>query len=175
MTEMYQQQYNTNFNDQEQYSYHQLMLPHQLLQKPQRRLSFSTLLQKRPSLMGRKVSIFGRQKKPQLKVMIPSCIKEQENLERMNTTMTSSSITTDEDDGPATPTSSTSPSIVYQKSVDLETRVTSVDASSDLLKDYSGKGYSNFYIKLPNGNWMVRIRDGNRKIIGTFEINGSMI
>jgi hypothetical protein len=177
MTEMYQQHYNTTFNDQDQYTYHQLALPHQLLQKPQRRLSFSSLLQKRPSLMGRKLSLFGRQKKPQLKVMIPSCIQEQDtkDLERTNTTMTSSSITTDEDDGPATPTSSTSPSIIYQKTVDLETRVTSIDASSDLLKDYSGKGYSNFYIKLPNGNWMVRIRDGNRKIIGTFEINGSMI
>lgn len=178
MTEMYKQHYNTTFNSQDQYTYHQLALPHQLLQKPQRRLSFSTLLQKRPSLMGRKVSIFGRQKKPQLKVMIPSCVNEQEatkDLKRTDTMMTSSSITTDEDDEPSTPTSSTSPSIIYQESVDLETRVTSVDASSDLLKDYSGKGYSNFYIKLPNGNWMVRVRDGNRKIIGTFEIDGSMI
>ncbi len=36
-------------------------------------------------------------------------------------------------------------------------------------------GYSNFYMKLPNGNWMVRMRDNNRKIIGTYEIDGSMI
>ncbi|KAL0135782.1 hypothetical protein V8B55DRAFT_1550293, partial [Mucor lusitanicus] len=95
--------------------------------------------------------------------------------------MTGSSMTTDED-GPETPTSSTSPAYdAYQhrsstvSSVDLETAITTPsDSPVDPLMDYSGKGYSNFYIKLPNGNWMVRIRDGNRKIVGTYELDGSM-
>ncbi|KAI8647620.1 hypothetical protein BD408DRAFT_408231 [Parasitella parasitica] len=174
MTELY-----SNFYNNEQFSYHQLTLPQD---KPQRRLSFSTLLQKRPSLMGRKVSIFGRQKKPVLKLVIPSTVQESSSLSRVNTAMTGSSMTTDED-GPETPTSSTAPTYKYQEnrastvsSVDLETAITTPsDSSAGPLMDYSGKGYSNFYIKLPNGNWMVRIRDSNRKIVGTYEINGSMI
>ncbi|KAF1797955.1 hypothetical protein FB192DRAFT_1439607 [Mucor lusitanicus] len=174
MTELY-----SNFYGNEQFSYHHLTLPQE---KPQRRLSFSTLLQKRPSLMGRKVSIFGRQKKPELKLVIPSTVKESTHLSRVNTSMTGSSMTTDED-GPETPTSSTSPAYdAYQhrsstvSSVDLETAITTPsDSPVDPLMDYSGKGYSNFYIKLPNGNWMVRIRDGNRKIVGTYELDGSMI
>lgn len=35
--------------------------------------------------------------------------------------------------------------------------------------------YSNFYIKLPNDRWMIRFRDGNRGILRTDFINGSMI
>lgn len=35
--------------------------------------------------------------------------------------------------------------------------------------------YSNFYLKLPNGKWRVRCRTGDRKIIGTYEVDGSMI
>ncbi|KAI8358486.1 hypothetical protein EDC96DRAFT_576476 [Choanephora cucurbitarum] len=35
--------------------------------------------------------------------------------------------------------------------------------------------YSNFYVKLPNGNWMVRYRSGNRKILGTDELEGYLI
>jgi hypothetical protein len=35
--------------------------------------------------------------------------------------------------------------------------------------------YSNFYVKLPNGKWMVRYRSGNRDILGTDEFEGYMI
>ncbi|KAI8369943.1 hypothetical protein BD560DRAFT_469292 [Blakeslea trispora] len=35
--------------------------------------------------------------------------------------------------------------------------------------------YSNFYVKLPNGNWMIRYRSGNRKILGTDELQGYLI
>ncbi|ORX44009.1 hypothetical protein DM01DRAFT_1349855 [Hesseltinella vesiculosa] len=35
--------------------------------------------------------------------------------------------------------------------------------------------YSNFYIKLPNGKWMVRYRSGQRDILGTDEIEGYLI
>ncbi|ORX42928.1 hypothetical protein DM01DRAFT_1340916, partial [Hesseltinella vesiculosa] len=34
--------------------------------------------------------------------------------------------------------------------------------------------YSNFYLKLPNGKWRVRCRTGDRKIIGTYELDGFM-
>ncbi|ORZ17754.1 hypothetical protein BCR42DRAFT_412436, partial [Absidia repens] len=34
--------------------------------------------------------------------------------------------------------------------------------------------YSNFYIKLPNGKWMIRYRSGNRDILGTDEFEGYM-
>ncbi|KAI8636438.1 hypothetical protein BD408DRAFT_426139, partial [Parasitella parasitica] len=34
--------------------------------------------------------------------------------------------------------------------------------------------YSNFYVKLPNGKWMVRYRSGNRDILGTDEFEGYM-
>ncbi|KAG2234190.1 hypothetical protein INT48_005990 [Thamnidium elegans] len=169
-TIVYSQQYNDFYHhDPEnlQFTYHNLMLPSQ---EPKRRLSFSTLLQKRPSLMGRKLSIF-RPKKAQLKVMIPMTVEG--NLERMDT---SASNSTDGEDCPLTPTSSNA-SFYYNKpsSNDLETALTTPTTNSTPLMDYSGKGYSNFYIKLPNGNWMVRVRDGNRKIVGTYEIDGSMI
>lgn len=35
--------------------------------------------------------------------------------------------------------------------------------------------YSNFYMKLPNGKWMIRYRSGNRDILGTEEFEGYMI
>lgn len=35
--------------------------------------------------------------------------------------------------------------------------------------------YSNFYVKLPNGKWMIRYRSGNRDILGTEEFEGYMI
>jgi hypothetical protein len=35
--------------------------------------------------------------------------------------------------------------------------------------------YSNFYVKLPNGKWMVRYRSGNRDILGTDEFEGYLI
>ncbi|KAG2204888.1 hypothetical protein INT46_009841 [Mucor plumbeus] len=35
--------------------------------------------------------------------------------------------------------------------------------------------YSNFYVKLPNGKWMLRYRSGNRDILGTDEFEGYMI
>ncbi|KAI8883267.1 hypothetical protein K501DRAFT_250006 [Backusella circina FSU 941] len=35
--------------------------------------------------------------------------------------------------------------------------------------------YSNFYVKLPNGNWMIRYRSGNRDILGTDEFEGYLI
>ncbi|KAI7885584.1 hypothetical protein K492DRAFT_171578 [Lichtheimia hyalospora FSU 10163] len=35
--------------------------------------------------------------------------------------------------------------------------------------------YSNFYVRLPNGDYMVRYRSGNRDILGTEIIAGYMI
>ncbi|KAJ2960815.1 hypothetical protein NQZ79_g3883 [Umbelopsis isabellina] len=35
--------------------------------------------------------------------------------------------------------------------------------------------YSNFYLKLPNGKWMLRYRTGERKILGTEEISSYYI
>jgi hypothetical protein len=35
--------------------------------------------------------------------------------------------------------------------------------------------YSNFYLKLPNGKWMLRYRTGDRKILGTEEISSYYI
>ncbi|ORY89872.1 hypothetical protein BCR43DRAFT_499625 [Syncephalastrum racemosum] len=35
--------------------------------------------------------------------------------------------------------------------------------------------YSNFYLKLPNGQYMVRCRTADRRIIGSFVIEGHMI
>ncbi|KAI8336243.1 hypothetical protein BC941DRAFT_471539 [Chlamydoabsidia padenii] len=35
--------------------------------------------------------------------------------------------------------------------------------------------YSNFYLKLPNGKWMIRYRSGTRRIIGTGDLDGYMI
>ncbi|KAI9476026.1 MAG: hypothetical protein EXX96DRAFT_285752 [Benjaminiella poitrasii] len=35
--------------------------------------------------------------------------------------------------------------------------------------------YSNFYVRLPNGKWMIRYRSGNRDILGTDEFEGYMI
>ncbi|KAI9355769.1 hypothetical protein BD770DRAFT_390693 [Pilaira anomala] len=151
---------------------------HLIQEKQQRRLSFSSLLQKRPSLMGRKLSIFSRQKKPQLKLMIPMSVTKESELERMDTSASDSTTDdNDEEEGPITPTSPTA-SLYFKQpvsSVDLETAITTPTTNNTPLMDYSGKGYSNFYIKLPNGNWMVRVRDGNRKIVGTYEIDGSMI
>ncbi|CAO3663783.1 unnamed protein product [Rhizopus stolonifer] len=127
-------------------------------EKMNKRLSFSKLLQKTPSIMGRKLSLFSRPKKAELKLMIPM------TLERKDSNSTDSS-----DEELKTPTNE---SFTYS-TTELETAVTT--PSSKNMMDYSGQGYSNFYIKLPNGNWMVRVRDKNRKIIGTFEIDGSMI
>ncbi|KAI8369617.1 uncharacterized protein BYT42DRAFT_549273 [Radiomyces spectabilis] len=36
-------------------------------------------------------------------------------------------------------------------------------------------GYSIFYLRMPNGNWRVRVRTADRKIIHTYEIDGTMI
>ncbi|KAI8971834.1 hypothetical protein BDF20DRAFT_701276 [Mycotypha africana] len=99
---------------------------------------------------------------------------------------TATTVTDEEDDNPRTPStnSTISSSTVTRKSSaksisveDLRAFITEFPASSNCspLKDYSGKGYSNFYMKLPNGNWMVRVRDGNRKIVGTFEVDGYMV
>lgn len=35
--------------------------------------------------------------------------------------------------------------------------------------------YSNFYVKLPDGRWMIRYRDGNRDILRTDIMEGYMI
>jgi hypothetical protein len=94
-----------------------------------------TLLQKKSTL-----KLFSRQKKPELKVMIP--------LTRQATSSTNDS----DDYSIKTPT-----------------------GESFTADGIQSLGYSNFYMKLPNGNWMVRMRDNNRKIIGTYEIDGSMI
>lgn len=58
---------------------------------------------------------------------------------------------------------------------------TASDVSSEdslqSLKDesYDTFAYSNFYLKLPNGSWMLRYRTGDRKILGTEEISGCYI
>ncbi|KAI7880070.1 hypothetical protein K492DRAFT_195494 [Lichtheimia hyalospora FSU 10163] len=36
-------------------------------------------------------------------------------------------------------------------------------------------GYSNFYLKLPDGRYMVRVRTADRKTIGSYVIEGHMI
>lgn len=36
-------------------------------------------------------------------------------------------------------------------------------------------GYSNFYLKLPDGRYMVRVRTADRKTIGSYIIEGHMI
>ncbi|KAI8063773.1 hypothetical protein BC940DRAFT_306824, partial [Gongronella butleri] len=36
------------------------------------------------------------------------------------------------------------------------------------------QGYSNFYLKLENGNYLVRVRNAQRKIIATYEVDGNM-
>lgn len=170
MTEITQGYHDFYHTDNQPFTFHNLIPT----DKVQRRLSFSTLLQKRPSLMGRKLSIFSRQKKPQLKVMIPMVVEDSTQLERMDT----SASTSTDGDGPLTPTTPTA-SLYYkqQQDVSLDDLQSALTTTTNTvpLKDYSGKGYSNFYIKLPNGNWMVRVRDGNRKIVATYEIDGSMI
>jgi hypothetical protein len=35
--------------------------------------------------------------------------------------------------------------------------------------------YSNFYIKLPDGRWMIKYRDGNREVLRTDIMEGYMI
>ncbi|RCH93654.1 hypothetical protein CU097_006205 [Rhizopus azygosporus] len=37
------------------------------------------------------------------------------------------------------------------------------------------QSYSNFYLKLPNGNWMVYYRTRDRKMINSFELKGDLI
>lgn len=41
------------------------------------------------------------------------------------------------------------------------------------LPHYSS--YSNFYYKLPNGNWLVQYRTRDEVVINSFEINGNLI
>ncbi|ORX58872.1 hypothetical protein DM01DRAFT_1333490, partial [Hesseltinella vesiculosa] len=40
--------------------------------------------------------------------------------------------------------------------------------------DHPEQGYSIFYLKLDNGKWLVRCRNAERKIIATYEVDGSM-
>ncbi|KAI9308888.1 hypothetical protein BJ944DRAFT_259432 [Cunninghamella echinulata] len=44
----------------------------------------------------------------------------------------------------------------------------------DHLKSANGL-YSNFYLKLPNGKWLVKVRTRERKILGMYELDASMI
>ncbi|KAI8086540.1 uncharacterized protein BX664DRAFT_336110 [Halteromyces radiatus] len=48
-------------------------------------------------------------------------------------------------------------------------------SSSSPATPLTSNVFSNFYLKLPNGKWRVRCRTGDRKIIGTYEVDGSMI
>lgn len=162
MTEtlMYQQQHNPSIHiqDEEDYTFNYYYPNGLLPQNKTKKLSFSQLLQKKSSILsiGRKMNVF---KKPDLQIVIPSS-------SQLSRSSSCSSSNTSFEDGPSTPTS-------HMDS--LEMAVTKITDSHNPLLDYSGKGYSNFYIRLPNGNWMVRIRDANRKIIATFEIDGSMV
>ncbi|KAI8881927.1 hypothetical protein K501DRAFT_187900 [Backusella circina FSU 941] len=159
--------YNTNFS-----YYHFLSTKSNinLSKKP-------SLLQKRPSLMrmSRKLSIFSNNRnKSQLSIVTP-------DLQRMDSLTTEASSSTESsysnEEEYYSPTSYATPinSTTSYLSVDLETVITTPAENTQPLFDFSGRKYSNFYVKLPNGNWMVRLRDSNRKIVGTYEINGSMI
>ncbi|KAI9276161.1 hypothetical protein BY458DRAFT_506552, partial [Sporodiniella umbellata] len=123
-----------------------------------KKLSFSGLL-RTPSVIGRKLSLLCP-KKPELTLMIPNTL-----LRRKGTDSTDSS----SEEELKTPISDRFSE--QQPVFELETAITTPDANT---LDHSGQAYSNFYIKLPNGNWMVRVRDRNRKIIGTYEIDGAM-
>ncbi|KAI7902701.1 uncharacterized protein BX663DRAFT_510194, partial [Cokeromyces recurvatus] len=169
-----------------------------LLQKKRSRMgrSQSKLRQLLDGLYGKEQKAVYGGHKAELKVLIPFNVRKRSSttvvvgLEKSYSFMTCSS--TDEEDNLKTPTIMSSHShddddnesdISEEslRSVNLETAVTIPPPltfntlSKTTLTDYShDKGYSNFYIKLPNGNWMVRIRDTNRKIVGTYEIDGSM-
>lgn len=39
----------------------------------------------------------------------------------------------------------------------------------------TGPRYSNYYIKLPNGNWLVQYRTWDEKVISSYEIMGHLI
>lgn len=45
--------------------------------------------------------------------------------------------------------------------------------TKEYLPHYSS--YSNFYYKLPNGNWLVQYRTRDEVVINSFEINGNLI
>ncbi|KAI8973941.1 hypothetical protein BDB01DRAFT_808174, partial [Pilobolus umbonatus] len=177
MTDLLQLSHNDFYHVHEsnEYSYNPILLP----QHKNKKLSLSGLLQRTPTLLGRRFSRLSPQKKAGLTVII-SPEENKDGLHRTYTmTTTASSNTNDShDDGLDTPP--LSPMYHIQNThinsddvhPDIETAATTIDANA--IRDYSGKGYSNFYVKLPNGDWMVRIRDGQRKIIATYKIDSSM-
>ncbi|KAH8553720.1 hypothetical protein BGW37DRAFT_486870 [Umbelopsis sp. PMI_123] len=66
------------------------------------------------------------------------------------------------------------------RSISSASSTTSDLSSEDSLPSfqevsYDTFAYSNFYLKLPNGKWMLRYRTGDRKILGTEEISGYYI
>ncbi|KAF7727597.1 hypothetical protein EC973_007358 [Apophysomyces ossiformis] len=44
-----------------------------------------------------------------------------------------------------------------------------------MMIPHSTNGYSIFYLKMPNGKWLMRVRTADRKIIATYEVDGCMI
>ncbi|GAB5585179.1 hypothetical protein Unana1_00079 [Umbelopsis nana] len=66
------------------------------------------------------------------------------------------------------------------RSISSASSTTSGSSSEDTSVNYQEPSYdtfaySNFYLKLPNGRWMLRYRTGDRKILGTEEISGYYI
>jgi hypothetical protein len=66
------------------------------------------------------------------------------------------------------------------RSISSASSTTSDSSSEDTSVSYQEPSYdtfaySNFYLKLPNGRWMLRYRTGDRKILGTEEISGYYI
>ncbi|OAD78752.1 hypothetical protein PHYBLDRAFT_140809 [Phycomyces blakesleeanus NRRL 1555(-)] len=73
---------------------------------------------------------------------------------------------------------------VYHMETETDTENTSMHCSSpitissmdflteipDAAAPSSTNGYSNFYLKLPNGNWQVRCRDQHRTIVMSYEV-----
>ncbi|CAO3606999.1 unnamed protein product [Cunninghamella blakesleeana] len=43
------------------------------------------------------------------------------------------------------------------------------------MNESSSGLYSNFYLKLPNGKWLVKVRTREKKTLGTFELDSYMI
>jgi hypothetical protein len=170
--------YNTNF------SYHHYLSTKSnvhLAEKPSlfldRQLSFTSKLQKRPSLsmMGRKLSVLLRNRNKSRLSIVTADLQRMNSLTTAASSSTGSSYSDQEEYEPPSCYSTPINSTTSYLSVDLETALTTPAKNPPPPLDFSGKKYSNFYIKLSNGNWMVRIRDSNRKIVGSYEIDGSMI
>ncbi|KAG0166947.1 hypothetical protein DFQ28_007224 [Apophysomyces sp. BC1034] len=121
----------------------------QKIYEPQTR--FESLLLKSPSLMRCK-TFFSRRKK----TSVPSLDRS----DSLTTVNTNSTIKTP----PRSPMLAAKSMDDYS---DEENETTEIP--------YSANGYSIFYLKMPNGKWLLRVRTADRKIIATYEVDGCMI